>query len=190
MSDSTRVIRPPQRARPPTARTAAAVIATAILALLAAACGGGGSSTGSVGSSHAGGSSSSRSAVAFARCMRGSGVQDYPDPTSKVGSGGVSGSDLDPFNPIFEAAYQACQSLLPPGQETLQQMHHQLAEEGLYFARCMRAHGITNFPDPNADGQFPETQMRGLGKGSPQFTAAQNACERYLSPRDGGGGTK
>jgi hypothetical protein len=187
MNDSTPVIRRQQRVRPPTLRAPAEIIATAVLAVLAAACGGGGSSTGSVGSSHAGESSTFPSAVAFARCMRENGVHDYPDPSSRVGSGGVSGSDLDPFDPIFEAAYQACQSLLPPGQETLQQMHQGLAEEGLNFARCMRAHGITNFPDPNADGQFPETQMRGLGKGSPQFTAAQNACERYLRPRGSGG---
>lgn len=80
--------------------------------------------------------------------------------------------------------------MLPPGQETLQEMHHRLAETGLGFATCMRAHGISGFPDPSADGQFPETQMRYLGKGSPQFTAAQNACEHYLNSSDSGGGGK
>jgi hypothetical protein len=115
--------------------------------------------------------------------MRAHGVTDFPDPGSKVGSdsGGGSGSDLNPYNPTFEAAYQACHPLLPPGAETLQQLHHRFAEEGLNFARCMRAHGITGFPDPNADGQFPETQMRAIGKGSPQFNAAQNACQHYLN---------
>jgi hypothetical protein len=38
------------------------------------------------------------------------------------------------------------------------------------FSRYIRAHGIHNFPDPNADGQFPETQMRGLGKGAHSST--------------------
>jgi hypothetical protein len=166
---------------------AAAMIVTATLALLATGCGSAG--PGSSGAASIGSSSSNvapgDAKLAFAQCMRAHGVHDYPDPGSKVGSN--SGGDLDPYNPTFEAAYQACQSLLPPGQQTLQQMHQQLAEDGLGFARCMRAHGITGFPDPNAEGQFPETQMHGLGKGSPQFTAAQNACHHYLNPSDGGG---
>jgi hypothetical protein len=64
-------------------------------------------------------------------------------------------------------------------------MHGQLAGQGLGFARCMRAHGIAGFPDPGADGQFPESQMRNLGKGSPPFTAAQTACQHYLDAADG-----
>jgi hypothetical protein len=116
--------------------------------------------------------------------MRAHGVADFPDPGSKVDSG--SGGQLDPYDPTFEAAYQACQSLLPPGQETLQQLHGQLAGQGLSYARCMRAHGIAGFPDPGADGQFPESQMRDLGKGSPPFTAAQTACQHFLDSADGG----
>ncbi len=168
---------------------------TALVAimLLAAACGGsGGPGVASIGSSGSGSTSATSSSssspvggdakLAFARCMRAHGVQDFPDPGSKPGSG----SDLDPYDPTFESAYQACQSILPPGEQSLQQMQHELATEGLNFARCMRAHGIPGFPDPGADGQFPESQMRGLGKGSPQFTAAQNACQQYLNPADGG----
>jgi hypothetical protein len=120
--------------------------------------------------------------------MRTHGVTDFPDPTSKVGSGsgGSSDGDLDPYAPAFEAAYQACQSVLPPGQQTLQQLHQQFAGQGLNFARCMRTHGAAGFPDPDADGQFPEAQMHDLGKGSPQFSAAQNACDHYLSDSSGG----
>jgi hypothetical protein len=67
-------------------------------------------------------------------------------------------------------------------------MHQGLAEEGLNFARCMRAHDIAGFPDPDADGQLPEAQMRALGEGSPQLTAAQNACQHDRNPSSGGGG--
>jgi hypothetical protein len=158
--------------------------------MLAVACSGGGSGgpgVAAIGSSSSSSSSPSGSSgdakLAFARCMRAHGMKDYPDP----GSGGGSGSDLDPYDPTFEAAYQSCRSLLPAGAQTLQQIHHRLTEQGLNFARCMRAHGIAGFPDPSADGQFPESQMRGLGKGSPQFTAAQNACEHYLADNNGGG---
>jgi hypothetical protein len=45
----------------------------------------------------------------------------------------------------------------------------------------MRAHGIADFPDPDADGQFPESQMTGLGKGSQRFSAAQDACDQDLT---------
>jgi hypothetical protein len=81
MNDSTRVMRRPRRAWPPTARTVAAIIATAALALLAAACSSGPSSTGSGGSPNAGGSASSPSAVSYSHCMRSHGVPNWPDPT-------------------------------------------------------------------------------------------------------------
>jgi hypothetical protein len=80
MNDSTRVMRWPRRAWPPTARTAA-IIATAALALLAAACSGSPSSTGSSGSPNATGAANSPSAVAYSRCIRSHGVPDFPDPT-------------------------------------------------------------------------------------------------------------
>ena len=52
--------------------------------------------------------------LAFSGCMRAHGLKDFPDPTS----GGIRihvgpGSDLDPNNPTFEKAQQACQGLLP-----------------------------------------------------------------------------
>ncbi len=49
------------------------------------------------------------------------------------------------------------------------------------FARCMRTHGIPNFPDPNGQGQVT---MNGVDPQSASFEAAQRACAKY-SP--GGG---
>jgi hypothetical protein len=171
------------------------LIAIAMVALLAAACGNSRSAgPGAAGAESSGAGSSApdvspgNAKLAFARCMRAHGVHDFPDPGSKVGAG--PGGQLDPYDPTFEAAYQACQSVLPAGQDTLTQMHSRLAKLGLGFARCMRAHGIAGFPDPNADGQFPEAQMRELGKGSPQFTTAQDACQQHLDPVNGSAGHK
>lgn len=51
------------------------------------------------------------------------------------------------------------------------------------FSQCMRSHGITNFPDPNASGAITGS---GSGSGnpfnpmSPQYQAAQTACQKYL----------
>lgn len=46
----------------------------------------------------------------YAQCMRGHGILNFPDPTSK-GLGSLSGIDLN--SPQFAAASQACQHLMP-----------------------------------------------------------------------------
>ncbi len=45
----------------------------------------------------------------------------------------------------------------------------------LAFAECMRANGITNFPDPPSAGG-PAIAPSGLDPTSPQFLNAENAC--------------
>ncbi len=45
----------------------------------------------------------------------------------------------------------------------------------LAYARCMRAHGITDFPDPNAQGGF--SAPAGVNVNSPQYTAAYGHCK-------------
>lgn len=59
-----------------------------------------------------------KAALAFSACMRAHGVKDYPDPDFRGGGvsikvGGKPGSDLDPNNPIFHRAQQACRGDLP-----------------------------------------------------------------------------
>jgi hypothetical protein len=55
----------------------------------------------------------------------------------------------------------------------------------LAFARCMRAHGLRNFPDPNGQGNFPPLTQQALGVSKQKSLAVQHVCERLLS----GGGT-
>jgi hypothetical protein len=52
--------------------------------------------------------------LAFSACMRAHGLKDFPDPSN----GGLRiqsspGSDLQPSNPTFRKAQQACQRLVP-----------------------------------------------------------------------------
>jgi hypothetical protein len=61
-------------------------------------------------------------------------------------------------------------------------------QKALAYASCMRSHGVTNFPDPNANGGFMIGANNGLNPGSPQYQHAQQACQKYL-PGAGGGGT-
>jgi hypothetical protein len=198
MDDSTRVMRRPRRAWPPTPRTAAAIIATAGLALLAAACGASpGSHVAQLGSTATQSSSSSNPSahetgpLPFSRCMRSRGAPNYPDPKS---SGelvketpqqvGVSGSQ-------YQAAQRACAHLLPNSGGMSQAYVQRLRARTLRVARCMRAHGVTNFPDPNSNGHFPDPLLH-RAENSPQYQAANRTCWRLgalpsASPSQGGG---
>jgi hypothetical protein len=149
------------RAGPPMARIVAAVVATAALALLASACSGSPSSAGSGGSPDAGGSAASPSAIAYSACMRSHGVPNYPDPDSggqlpktDAQLAGVSTSQ-------YQAAQQACRHLLPAGgspedcmlnSDCSPALVQQMMTADLKLARCMRSHGLRNFPDPTNGG--------------------------------------
>ena len=49
----------------------------------------------------------------------------------------------------------------------------QLQREALNFSRCMRSHGVSNFPDPTAGGGL---NINGVNQSSPAFRAARTAC--------------
>jgi len=53
----------------------------------------------------------------------------------------------------------------------------------LEFAKCMRAHGVSNFPDPGGGGSV-QIQGTGLNPQAPAFQTAQRDCQHYL-PSDG-----
>jgi hypothetical protein len=167
MNDSTRVLRRPRRAWPPTARTAAAIIATAALALAAAACSSPSSagSAGSGGSPDPGGSASSPSAVSFSHCMRSHGVPNFPDPSGSGTLPKTSPQRLGVSDSRFQAAQGTCQHLLPStvNNSELEQCEaagvcsraetQLMLNAGLRFARCMRSHGLPKWPDPTSDSQ-------------------------------------
>lgn len=150
---------------------AAAIITTVGLALLVAACG-------DSASNHTTTVARQSRALAFARCMRGRGVPTYPDPDS---SGAFDHSKLTPqqlgvSSSRAHSAGQACQHLLLGG-ETDAQYVQQLRARTLRLARCMRAHGVTNFPDPGSDGHFPRAQIHALRvQDTPRYRSAISAC--------------
>ena len=49
----------------------------------------------------------------------------------------------------------------------------------LAFAKCMRANGVTNFPDPSA-GRGPIFNTAGVDTSSPAFRAAQAKCQKFM----------
>jgi hypothetical protein len=196
MDDGTRVIGRPRGARPPATRTAAAVVATASLVLLLAACGGSPSSTGTGGSSTAGGSTNSQSTnsqmLPFASCVRSRGVSNFPDPS---GNGKFpSAQQLGVGSSQLSAAENACAHLLPAGtndQFPAAEMPHILSGM-LNFSRCMRSHGVPNWPDPtvNSEGRpyFPVSDVPGLEHDyrlPPQVMTSDGQCH-HLLPAGGG----
>jgi hypothetical protein len=48
------------------------------------------------------------------------------------------------------------------------------------FSACMRKHGVTNFPDPSAQGGITIGPGSGIDPQSPTFQAAQQACQKLL----------
>jgi hypothetical protein len=201
MNDSTHVTPRPWRAGPRPARTAAAIIATAFLALLAAACGGGSpSSTGHGGSSNAGrspsaGGSPNSPLLAFSHCMRSHGVPNFPDPQPGASNAKFPGAQqLGVGSSQLRAAENACWHVLPPGtDDQFPPAEVPLLLRGMLpFARCMRSHGVPNFPDPAVDSEgrpiFP-LSTHGISLNyshSRQFTTKMDDCQHMLPHQLGG----
>jgi hypothetical protein len=148
-------------------RSAGPLAALAALSLLAAGCGGSSApSVASVASSSSTtttpGSGDSR-LLAFSRCMRSSGVPGFPDPQRFAG-GNVKLTIHDtPSTPKARAALAACSHLLPAGRaQSDETTRTQIADE-LSFARCMRSHGVTGFPDPTAQGGLSVEMVEAAG---------------------------
>jgi hypothetical protein len=60
------------------------------------------------------------------------------------------------------------------------------AASALAFSQCMRTHGVSNFPDPNGQGQIQvqggssNDASNGLDPNSPAFQSATNACQHLM----------
>jgi hypothetical protein len=151
------------------------IIAAIGMSMLLTGCGGG--STGSPASAQ---SRKYQKALAFVQCMRAHGEPAFPDPTTQ---GIISDSQLNLGSQVLIAAARACGSLLPPGSLQLTEaQQEELAAQALKRAECMRAHGVTNFPDPPAPGQQgkPPASGAGIDPNSPAFRAAARACDLGL----------
>lgn len=163
-------------------RTSPVVAMLAMLTglVLLAACGGGGSGdsngSGSSGSGSSGGSAQNDPAK-FSQCMRSHGVSSFPDPDSsghfqlRITKGGA----LDPNSATFKAAVQSCRKYDTTfGSNS---GNSGPSSQALAFAKCMRSHGVTDFPDPKGNG----LRITGDVRSNPHFSSAQQACRHLLS---------
>jgi hypothetical protein len=146
--------------------------------------GGGGQSAGGPqirGSISIGGGSAK--ALAFAKCMRANGVPNFPDPS---GNGTITFHGIDASSPAFQQAQRKC-GPIGGGQPPSPAQQQQMMAQALKFSRCMRAHGISQFPDPQVGpgGAGIAIRIRAgsssdLNPNNPLFQAAQQACAGLL----------
>jgi hypothetical protein len=113
--------------------------------------------------------------------MRLHGVPSFPDPdtqghlpTLQVGRNGVS-------RQAVQSAQSACRNLNPGGSQGSAQQQQATLTQALDFSRCMRAHGVPNFPDPVASNGGIGYNLDGIDTSTPQYGSAQQACRSLQS---------
>jgi hypothetical protein len=202
----------PVHRRPPLVLISVLVVASASMVL--AACGG--SSSPSSGVAHIGTTSSSTPAggssggtpesgetsaavqkqmVKFSQCMRTHGEPEFPEPSE----GGIhienhNGHGPNPESSRFQAAEKACAKYAPHKIAPSPAQQAKMEEAALKFSECMRHNGVPNFPDPKFSTSGGGVRVKlggpgssGINPSSPQFQAAQKACQSNL-PGGGKGG--
>ena len=158
-----------------------APLAAALISALVAGCGGG-SHVASIGKTHAAApttasaSSAYTTALEYARCMRKHGEPDFPDPNNPGGFPTGALAALDTSSHQFITANSTCQRLLPnDGQPTPAELQSTIAQ-GLRFARCMRAYGVS-FPDPGISGDQITINLGVVDTNAPKYTKVARICE-------------
>ena len=97
-------------------------------------------------SSKPSGTSASRDpALLEAQCMRSHGAPTFPDPSP--GGPSVIPNWINPQAPAFKSAENACARYLGGGSGQGSGSESEKLEL-LNLAKCMRAHGLPNLPDP------------------------------------------
>lgn len=124
----------------------------------------------------------------LAKCLREQGF-DVPDPDSKgyIDLGPTMGGRKK-ADPKVRAAWEACKEFNVPVPDELEEREPLTAEQvanAREYAKCMRANGMPDWPDPAADGSWPDGALgREL---TPQEQAANiralQICEPVLDGR-------
>lgn len=122
--------------------------------------------------------------LAYARCMRTHGVPNFPDPRATGGL--VVPNDINTDSPAFKRAQQACGHLAQSPSTAASSESRKL--QLLALAKCMRAHGVSAFPDPSSSPPPPSSGNAIGGNGwylslgtaqerqSPAYRRAAAAC--------------
>lgn len=118
-------------------------------------------------------------------CLRQHGLANFPDPVvatdgPAAGHGILAKTDLKSYpDAVAQQAIAACGTAMTNANIDTGQRSSGITQQELQarlaLARCIRAHGVPNFPDPNpTTGDV--TAPPGLNKNSPSILAAIQAC--------------
>lgn len=156
------------------------------VALALAGCGSTGAPSGTVTNAGSPSGKSPNQALQFAQCMRAHGVSNFPDPNGN----GIQITPAIAKSPAFKTAQNACKRYLPNGGAPPATAPGERAA-ALAFSKCMRTHGVPDFPDPltKAPSSPPAGSVAiidlhgmafelgpGLDPRSPAFQQAASAC--------------
>jgi hypothetical protein len=127
--------------------------------------------------------------------MRSHGVPDFPDPQPGATNAKYPGAQqLGVSGPLYQAADNACQHLLPAGVDDqfpaaeVQQLLIGMRQ----FSQCMRSHGVPNWPDPSVDAEGRpvfDLSDHGFSRSeahSAQLGAKEAECQNLLPGALGG----
>ncbi|HEY2200386.1 MAG TPA: hypothetical protein VGH56_00750 [Solirubrobacteraceae bacterium] len=121
-------------------------------------------------------------ALRFSECMRANGAPSFPDPN---GQGVIEGSGIDLGSPHFEKASQACTKYRADNAASSPGEKGQFVFGELAFSRCMRSHGMPDFPDPQVRSFGTAVRISfkadsGLDTNSPIYQRAEKECASLL----------
>ncbi len=160
-----------------------------VVPLTAAACESGSTpnvaNLGSTASTTTSSTTSGTSLDKFSACMRSHGVTKFPDPINNGQTLNVQigpGAPVDPSSPQYNHALAACNSLAPGfGGPQAQPITPADKLDYLKAAACVRARGITDFPDPTiTQGHVKFVMPPGINTNSQKAQAAIATCRKLI----------
>lgn len=115
-------------------------------------------------------------------CMHSHGVSNFPAATLFESEAPrfvkgliVQATRRDVSSPNFQGAQRACARYYPVQTSSPRHVSAVEIQKLLAVSRCMRSHGVPNYPDPNpVTGEM--VTPPGLDRHSPQVLAALRAC--------------
>ncbi len=122
--------------------------------------------------------------LAFSSCMRSHGVPNFPDPNSSGVLPKRQVAQVAAGTPEFVPAHRACGHLLPNAGQPSSAQVQQAWSDMRSFARCMRSHGVSTWPDPSVtsaqDNRPFFNTPASIDPNAPQITAKIRACQHVM----------
>jgi hypothetical protein len=122
--------------------------------------------------------------------MRAHSVQHWPDPDSagRFPKSKLTLQQLGVAQSQLQAAQRTCQHLDPNSGQSSQRQDQTTMLAMFRFARCVRARGVSHWPDPLAEsdpGQpgtpgFPRN-IPNVNQNSPTVKTAMNSCQHLMA---------